>query len=162
MLNVFLTKKLSTDLKLPVSNAVPIKSNPKYCWLGHILCLNHCKYIIFLNQQSLFSIIMDNKTSINIWGDFKARVQLWTGNYHIRKEIADEYLSHFSKINILKSQDKKLMGTMNDVVYHMKHEIGKHICSKMDIAEIKINGIPRKKGKDYVLPHDEFQAMFSL
>jgi hypothetical protein len=162
MLNVSLTKKLADLLKYKSLPPEPSEMNPKYQWLGHVFIQNRKKYIIFINKQSCFCIVVPKHETSNVLETFKARLQHWLRVYRIPDEIAEEYLSHFENMNLTRAQDKKLLGVMNDSVYHGKWWVADLVDArglKIDFVEIKLNKNPQLTMKCY-FACEVFPAMF--
>jgi hypothetical protein len=162
MLNVSLTRKLADLLKYKSLPPEPPDMNPKYQWLGHVFVQNRKKYIIFINKQSCFCIVIPKHESSNVLETFKSRLQHWLREYSIPNEIAEEYLSHFDSINLTKAQDRKLIGIINDSVYHGKWWVADLVDArglKIDFVEIKLNETPQLSMECY-FACEAFSAMF--
>ena len=160
MINLFLTKKFSSELKITSGNAIPTECNSKYNWLGQVFLLNRHKYYLFINEESLFSVVLDKKTTANPFEDLKTRVGYWAKKLYIQENDISEYLSHFDHINVLSARDKRFLGTLKGIVYFAKKgisDIADQTEMIMDLVEIKINDVPHSKLKH--CPTCSFQEM---
>lgn len=120
--------------------------DPKYSWLGHLIVVNRKKYYIFINRKSLFSVLVDKKTSDIVFDSFKQRTAFWMKKYHLNSEKAADYLNQFKQINVFKASDKKFLGHLNDIRRFAEDEIYEAVDVKklpfdfaIEHAEMKTN-----------------------
>ncbi|MFH0920806.1 MAG: hypothetical protein V1913_10635 [Fibrobacterota bacterium] len=152
MLNVFLTKALATELGITSGNAHPTSNNPKLSWLGHLIELNGKKFAIFINETSLFSIVLEITKDGDLWKTFRDRLGQFFRELQMEDSDIDEYLAHFEQITIFQLQDKKLLGKVNSIVSRAKKPVS-DICRMglpLRMADTLINAespSKRKRGK---------------
>jgi hypothetical protein len=146
MLNLYLTQKAAADLKVKIDRSIlPATPHPACSWLVHIFLVDRAKYYIFINQASLFSVVLEKKAVKNIWQDFRSKVAHWMCELHVQPDKASAYLQNFEQITIFKAANKKLLGHLNDIRYqaqYLIYEIVHQQKMKIDFAEIRINEIP--------------------
>jgi hypothetical protein len=80
MLNLLLTKKFANEVRFEMTGELPDGHDPKLTWLGHVFFLNRHKYYLFINEESLFSVVLPKKDIRTVWEDFRERVGFWMGN----------------------------------------------------------------------------------
>src|SRR3989339_198608 len=152
MLNVFLTKILAAELNISTGNIHPASNNPKLSWLGHLIDLDGKKLAIFINETSLFSIVLEIPGNCDIWKTFRDRLCLFFRELKMDGSSIDGYLAHFDQITIFQLQDKKLLGKVNSIVSRAKKPIS-DICRMglpIKMADTLINAeLPskQKRGK---------------
>ncbi|OGJ89385.1 MAG: hypothetical protein A2487_15475 [Candidatus Raymondbacteria bacterium RifOxyC12_full_50_8] len=149
MINVFLTKALASRLNLSTGNARPLENNPMYSWMGHIIPLEGQEYALFINQASLFTVIVKLEPSIDVWQAFKSQIASNLHHLHLEAPIIERYLDSFDEITILKLKDKKLLARVNVVTAKAKGSILKILKTTlpMSFAETQVNSAKYNRSK---------------
>ena len=168
MIDLLFTRKMAADLKLePNKRLNPSDPDPKYSWLGHLLTVNRHKFYIFINNASLYSVLLEKKRVKNPLQDFKARVGLWMKKLNVNPEKAEEYLKHFEHINIYRASDKRILGHLNNIRLYAEDDINNAFFLKelppdvaLENCEIKINDVPHERLKTK-FPDPEFERMIN-
>jgi hypothetical protein len=149
-----LTNKLSQKLKIKSLNSVNNDSNPYSNWSSNLFLVNNKQYILFSNDLSLFSFLIEGAEINNknkILPVFREKV----------KHYLEEYCLCFETINneivFGKLENKSLIASMNNIVQVSKSILGyqkKSISESIDL----INGIPFKS-LNFKYPRDVFKEI---
>jgi hypothetical protein len=58
MITLQCTKKLATELEIPVSNEKLVTSDAIYCWHAHLFLFNRRKCVMVMNNESRYNFVM--------------------------------------------------------------------------------------------------------
>jgi len=150
------TQKLAKELGVKLSTT-PTQSEGLGNWYANLLRIDRRKCVLFTHEQTLYSLLVPNlkKTEFQQLDDIfvqalfkQLRVEMFTQGQI--KSVLDEY---DGKIKYAKTENKSVLGSMNDLALHIKTEVQIH----KDLANIdmfllarKLNRIPFKSiGYEY-------------
>ena len=141
------TAKLLKELGIKPTNAPD--QPPSLCdWHANLLWLNRKKYVLFTNDQTLYSLLMYwTRTSRS--ADFLERFKLGLFKSLMSEGLIDaqiEYLlSKHSQITVTKTNSRSVLGSMNDLNFQIKSMIRvSGGLTDADLSEINrhLNRIP--------------------
>ena len=163
-MNILLTKPLAAYLKENPETDVPIGENPNFNWLGHLIEQDGQKYAIFINQPSLFTIIVKAEPETQIVADLKDQLSEHLKSLQMDSKAVKAYLKDFSEVNFYRLKDKKLLGKMNAITARVRVEIKKiaGISAPIRFATTEVNSARGKKGKGCQCPTCLLMKMFEL
>ena len=141
------TTKLLKELGIKPTNA-PDQSPGLYDWHANLLWLNRKKYVLFTNDQALYSLLM-YWTRTPRSADFLERFKLGLFKSLMSEGLIDaqiEYLlSKHSQITVTKTNNRSVLGSMNDLNFQIKSMIRvSGGLTDADLSEINrhLNRIP--------------------
>lgn len=119
-------------------------------WHANLLRLDRKKYVLFTNDQTLYSLLMHwVKTPRS--ADFPERFRLGLFKSLMSEGFVEEQveyvLSQHAQVTITKTNSRSVLGSMNDLAFQIKSLI--HISGSMagaDLSEIarQLNRIPMR------------------
>jgi hypothetical protein len=139
-----LSQKLAKKIKIqPVIHADP-SPNPFVDWTGHIFIADRMQYIIMTNTASLLSILFQGRgvTDDNL---FVLRTLSLMKEY-----LSEDPFTFFfprviepytNRVLFSKSVDKRVIGSMNDLISHARLHLAMDGFSTIRTAQ-RINGMP--------------------
>lgn len=117
------SKKLLDELKLkPATPAEELP--PVYCWSAHIVLINRRKTLVCVNDFSRFGFVLyglkakDYKRLETLLVEEIRRCFL---DYCVKPESADEYLSAYPDVQLVKSSSRKSVARLNKAVELVKY-----------------------------------------
>jgi hypothetical protein len=158
-----LTLKLSKKIGIAPLPAVPFDKNrnPLIDWSAHLFTAQRIQYIILTNTVSLYSMVMYGRGITNdkrfIQGVLSYMREFMTidGN----KFIFEKYIEPQDKdIFFSKIVDRRVMGSMNDLVFQAKVHLNMGKLSPSDVS-FRLNEAPMSY-LNYSRPKDELQKLF--
>jgi len=133
-----LTKKLADKLKINLSKDCKYELNPIGEWYGHLFTANRIQYILFTNAYSLYSSIIPGKGIITI----KNFIDTIFANLYKQLEndgleiIVEKYISpNIEKINVCKTNNRGVLGSMNDMIFQSKYFLTEYNLSTIEISK---------------------------
>ena len=139
-----LTQKLARKIKLHPLKALQAAHNPFIDWTAHLFTVEHTQYIMITNSFSLYSMVMygrgitdDNeftKSALN----FMRELTVNDGCEFIFRRLIEPYTV---QISFAKSTDRRVSGSMNDLIFHAKCLIEERHLSVFETS-LKINNVP--------------------
>ena len=141
------TAKLLKELGIKPTNAPD--QPPSLCdWHANLLWVNRKKYVLFTNDQTLYSLLM-YWTRTPRSADFLERFKLGLFKSLMSEGLIDaqiEYLlSKHSKITVMQTNSRSVLGSMNDLNFQIKSMIRvSGGLTDADLSEINrhLNRIP--------------------
>lgn len=137
-----LSKKLSDKIKEPDLPAIPLHANPFLDWHAHLFTCNRAQYIMVTNCTSLFSVFMfgagvtDHGVFISRLSDTLKEVLHGIGADLIFHRII---VPGLKDVRFAKSQDRRVIGSMNDNIYLAKWILSEEKISLYNLS-VRING----------------------
>ena len=147
------TKKLLTELKTKTSEGT-IFSNEVGSWHANLLRVEGRKCILFTNDATLYSFLVSGlkKTQfenfIEVFGQNLFKNLLWENFPQNQIEIV---LDEHREIIIAKTNNRSVLGSMNDLAFQLKYRIGAMGgLVNVDLAELnhELNRIPMSAIKE--------------
>ncbi|PZD97259.1 hypothetical protein DNH61_02550 [Paenibacillus sambharensis] len=118
------TQKLLKDMKVtPVIPDDSGETGSLFSWHVNILQLKK-KYIIFVNDLSRLCLIIEGirSSQINKLQDkFREDLERYLLLEGVRKTLIDQYFLEAGKIQISKTDDKSVLGTMKEMTIYCQH-----------------------------------------
>ena len=141
------TAKLLKELGIKPTNAPD--QPPSLCdWHANLLWLNRKKYVLFTNDQTLYSLLMC-WTRTPRSADFLERFKFGLFKSLMSERLAEaqvEYmLSGHIQVTIAKTNSRSVLGSMNDLAFQIKSMIFvRGRLADADLSEItrQLNRIP--------------------
>jgi hypothetical protein len=159
------TTRLLNDLVVKPTNA-PDQPPSLFDWHANLLWLNRRKYVLFTNDQTLYSLLMHwRKTPRS--ADFLERFRFGLLNSLMSERLAEaqvEYvLSGHSQVTIAKTNNRSVLGSMNDLAFQIKSMI----CMNGGLANADLSEISRQLNRtpmsaiEYKVGIDELKRMIA-
>lgn len=157
---IHFTKLLREKLRLDEVSAGPIDAGPHLRWYAHLFRADRVQYILTTNAASLYSVVMFGR---GITDDDLYLRQFLT---ELREQLdaADMGMiykrciaPHTGTIAVAKAQDRSVLGSMNDMVFHCKSRLERGPISPQGLSEA-INNTPYG-ALGYGFPQKEFPRL---
>jgi hypothetical protein len=154
------TRTLGKKIGIAPSRCLPPDENPFADWSGHVFTAKRVHYVIITNTSSLYSLLMDGRgitddnqflrRILSHMSEFMAR----GGNdFVFRRLIAPET----RKVAFSKTSNRRVMGSMNDLILHAKIHLVDGGMSPFD-ASAKLNEMPMSY-LGYGTPNHAFRSL---
>ena len=122
---------------------------PGLCdWHANLLRLDRKKYVLFTNDQTLYSFLVRWTKSLGLTS-FQERFRLGLLKSLVNDNLDEEQLEYLlrrhEQITITKTNNRSVLGSMNDLVFQIRYMIYmKGGLSEFDLPEInrELNRIP--------------------
>jgi len=159
------TKKLLTELKAKPSEKI-ISSNEVGSWHANLLRIDRRKCILFTHDVTLYSFLVTGlkiphfKNFREVFGQNLFKNLLWENLSQNQIEIV---LDEHREINIAKTNNRSVLGSMNDLVFQLKYRIGTMGgLVNVDLAELnhELNRIPMSAIKE-IYSIDELRKLLN-
>ena len=159
------TKKLLTELKTKPSEGT-ISSNDLGSWHANLLRIERRKCILFTHDATLYSFFMPGlkkphfETVRDVFGQNLFKNLLWENFPQNQIEIV---LDEHRDIIIAKTNNRSVLGSMNDLSFQLKYRIGAMGgLVNVDLAELnhELNRIPMSALKE-IYSIDELRKMLN-
>ena len=154
------TQKIAKKIKESPTLSCPVASNPYIDWSAHLFTAERAHYIIITNSTSLYSVILhgrgitDDAGFIDHAMSGMADFMCHDGyEFQFRRLIAP----HATETLFVKLSDRRVLGSMNDLIRMAKWHLIEGQVSPFDAAE-KINKSPMSY-LDYDHPKRAFGKM---
>jgi len=164
------TAKLLRELGLPRD---PRHEEPKFSFLGqwhaNLIHINRRKCILFVNDRTLFNIIVPDLSRAeirNLSEQFTFTLSCVLASEGFPKNVVEKVMSEYEQVEIAKSADRSVLGSVNDLAFHYKHLIlgagGVHSWKVPDITR-QLNRMPMLAGtRNSKFPIDELRKLFAV
>jgi hypothetical protein len=145
------SKKLLDEMKL--APAAPARDIPPiYTWSAHVVVINRRKTLVCVNDLSRFGFVLYGLKA----KDFKRLETLLVEeirrcflNYCVKPEIADEYLTAYPDVQLVKSTNRKSVARLNKAV-----EIVKLCADQLDHGDASQPVINRRLNSELISDSD--------
>lgn len=157
------TQKLSKKLKLGSLNQYDQDPGPFLEWYAHLFTAGRVQYIITTEAKSLLSIVMYGR---GITDDNRFIIQWLNSTKDYLSDIGNDFVfknfiaKNAGEFIYSKTQNKSILGSMNDMVSMSKYMIPLKDMSPWEISEV-LNKTPFK-AIDYDSPITAFRNMKRL
>lgn len=139
-----LTQKLARKVGLHPLPGLPPERNLFVDWTAHLFTIERVQYIIITNTAALYSLVMygrgitDANEFIQRTLSFMAEIMAKDGfEFFYRRLIAP----HTARISFSKATDRRVLGSMNDLIVQAEYYITERQMSPFDVS-IQINETP--------------------
>jgi hypothetical protein len=162
------TGKIQKEMGLKKSDL--IEESPRFSFLGqwhtNLIYINRRKCILFVNDKTLFNFIVPDvsRAEIRKLGDiFRLNFSCVLSAEGYSRELVEKALSEYSEIKYGKSNDRSVLGSINDLAFRYEYWIfesgGVHSAEIPSIIQ-KLNRMPMKKKVGYIWPADEILKLY--
>jgi hypothetical protein len=161
------TKKLQKEMGL--ENSDLLSEEPRFSYLGswhaNLIHIDRRKCVLFVNDRTIFNFIVPDVSRSQIRDLkilFKEYLQCVLSEAGILEPERQKILSEYSKVEYAKTNNKSVLGSMNDLAFHYKY----HILEAGGIHSYAVSSIIRKLNHmpmgaiEYAYPIDMLRAMY--
>jgi hypothetical protein len=119
-----ITHKLAKKIKVVPDPALPPHKNPLLDWTANLFMVSRWQCIILTNSINLYSVVMPgrgipNKDAFIKYAPKAMRIVMASEGL---VSIFDKKISRgIDKISFCKTSDRSILGSMNDLVFHIKY-----------------------------------------
>ena len=159
------TIKLLNELGVKPANA-PDRPPSLYDWHANMLWLDRKKYVLFTNDQTLYSFLVPWNKSPRLT-DFMERFRFGLFKSLMSEGLAEvqiEYLlSEYMQVTITKTNSRSVLGSMNDLAFQIKSMIlMRGGVTDVNLSEVnwQLNRIPMS-AIEYKISIDELKRMLA-
>lgn len=147
MITIQCTQKLLKELRLAPKGAV-ISTTPLGCWHANLLHIDRRKCVLFTNDKTRYSFLVPGlrKPDFQMLDEvFRQRLFKCLLAEDIGQEAIEKVLNEVREISFTKTHSRSVLGSMNDIVFHLEHWIhaeGGLLNADISDLNMKINRIP--------------------
>lgn len=155
MIVIRLTQKLLKDMKIDPLEVDIVA--PLFSWHCNILILNRKKHILFINDFSRLSVIIDGVRSSQpkvLKEKFLSVLNTYLVQEGIDRRIIDSYIRDGQEMVISKTNNRSVLGTMKEISFHSTDT---HLEFSNNIELISWLNRLIYKPIDYYKPNDVFK-----
>lgn len=124
---IHFTAKLREKLHLAEVTEKPVAARPHLRWYAHLFRADGVQYILTTNAASLYSVVMFGRGVT----DSDLYLRQFLPSLCDQLEAAGMQMiykrciaPHTGTITLSKAEDRSVLGSMNDMVFHCKHRLG--------------------------------------
>ena len=161
-----LSQKLATKLKEGRLPSLPLDENPYADWSGHLFTADRTQYIIVVNTQSLYSVVMYGK-------GIASGSQLIERTLSSIREFMEDDGQAFvyqrfvapssGSVRFAKALDRSVTGSINELVKFAKLWLGEGEISPYDagfrLNDILLSALASSKSDKYGKPKEAFTSL---
>jgi len=163
------TAKLIKEMGLKKSDL--IKESPKFSYLGqwhaNLIYINRRKCILFANDRTLVNFIVPDvaRSEIREIGEmFRDIFRCILVSEGYEKAVVERILAEYSEVGYGKSNNRSVLGSLNDLAFHYEHRILS--CGGVKTYEIpsiikELNRMPMLATKSTKFPIDELHKLYA-
>ncbi len=161
------TGKLQKEMglkKADLCEVVPIFSYLG-SWHANLMYVDRRKCILFVNDKTLFNFIAADVSRADIRDLgvlFKSLLQCVLSDEGLEASAKEKIMSEYNELGYAKTQNRSVLGSMNDLVFHYKYLIqdagGVHSHEIPGIIQ-KLNRMPMG-ALEYAYPIEALRAMY--
>ena len=165
MMNIRLSVKLATKLKIGKLPSVPLADNPINDWSAHLFTSKRSQYIILCNTMSMYSCLMFGK-SISDKSTFIARTLSTIREFMDadgNESVYDTYIAPSNDfVTFAKALNRSVTGSMNDHIHGAKlylemdkspHDVG------FQLNKTPLSSLANSDGRKYANPNEAFALL---
>ena len=119
------TTKLLNELGVKPANA-PDQPTSLYNWHANLLWLDRKKYVLFTNDQTLYSLLvhwMKTLRSVGFLERFRFSLFKSLMSEGLTEAQIEHMLSEHAQVTITKTNSRSVLGSMNDLAFQIKSMI---------------------------------------
>ena len=162
------TAKLIKELGIKKSELV--EESPKFSYLGqwhaNLIYINRRKCVLFANDKTLINFIVPDvsrKEIRNLGNMFESMFHCILADEGYSQEQIEKVLAEYSEIEIGKSNNRSVLGSLNDLAFHYEHSIlesgGPHSAAIPSIIS-RLNRMPMHASRKSMFPIKELQKLY--
>ncbi len=155
-----ISQKIGKKIGISPSTCLPMDDNPYLDWSAHIFSAERTQYILITNTSSLYSLIIygkginsDNKFLQMAFSEMRELMADDNNQFLFERLIAP----NTGKVSFSKSGDKRVIGSMNDLIHHAKYYLTEGNLSPYDVT-LRLNEILMSYLK-YNSPRNAFKTL---
>jgi len=134
-----LTKRVADKLKIKLSGNSVYELDPLKEWYGHLFTANRFQYIILTNAYSLYSSIISAKGVLTLKDFIDTNFsRLFEALENDGIEMGKYITPNTEMINVCKTNNRGILGSMNDMINQSKFFLTEYNLSTMEIS-IRLN-----------------------
>ncbi|MGR9053566.1 MAG: DUF6933 domain-containing protein [Gammaproteobacteria bacterium] len=163
------TQKLQKELGLKKADLVILEPEDTTLgsWHANMLFIQHRQCVLFVNDKTLFNFIIPDLSRENLRrldALFRNLLHSVLAEEGFDEALRDRIMQEYANIGYAATNNRSVMGSLNDLAYHYQIQIEKHggLHSPM-IPQIihNLNRIPLK-ALNFVFPVDALKQLFGL
>ncbi len=162
------TAKLIKELGLTKSELAD--EPPKFSFLGqwhaNLIYISRRKCVLFANDKILINFIVPDVSRAeikNLGSMFESTFHCILADEGYSQKQIIKILAEYSEIGIGKSNNRSVLGSLNDLAFHYEHSIlesgGPHSAAIPSIIS-RLNRMPMHASKKCIFPIDELQKLY--
>lgn len=139
MITIQCTKKLASELGVPLLIEKPKHSNPLYCWHAHLFSFSRRKCVLVMNNETRYNFVMFGLVKV----DFKRFDDLIVKQISdnlladgMEQVLVDKYLLNCGDVSYTPTSDRSIIGQINEMImvaqYEMEGNIDEYGDPKID------------------------------
>jgi hypothetical protein len=156
-----ITSKLAKKLNLPLS-LIESGNEPSINeWYGNLFTFKRAQYILLTNEKTLFSFVFPGKgiTNYNLFlKKMSIHLEEMLGTYDLTSVWEKHFMSEFNEVSISKTNNRAVLGSMNEIIFYAKCVLEKEEVSPKDLS-LELNTIIYSLIK-YKSPIEVFREFF--
>lgn len=122
------TQKLIKEMGIKKTDLITSEPNFSYLgsWHANLLHIDGKKCVLFVNDKTLFNFIVPNvkrQEIKNLSSMFNEHLIYALSSEGVTDKTKEQIIKEYSEINYSKTNNKKVLGSMNDLAFHYKHHI---------------------------------------
>ena len=140
------TVKLANKLKINPLQIYDKKVSAFEHWYGHLFSVNKIQYILFTNVYSLYSVVFTAKEVVDLECFAKTVAINLSELMHAQGigSLNNRFVNDsFNRIEVVKTNDRSILGSMNDMINHVEFFLNQNQITLMDIS-VRLNNTPCK------------------
>jgi hypothetical protein len=147
-----------------------VDESPKFSFLGqwhaNLIYINRRKCVIFVNDKILLNFIVADVSRAEIRKldeMFESMFRCVLASEDFSKELIEKVLAEYSKINFGKSNNRSVLGSLNDLAFNYEYSIcesgGPH-SQEVPAIIARLNRMPMRASVGYIYPLEELGKLF--
>ena len=154
------TARLIKEIGLKKSDF--IDESPEFSFLGqwhaNLIYISRRKCVLFANDKTLLNFIVPDVSRAeirNLDAMFKSMLRCVLASESCSEAIIAKILAEYSTIKIGKSNNRSVLGSINDLAFNYEYSIiesgGPH-SAEVPAIIARLNRMPMRSGKDCIFP----------
>lgn len=134
-------------------------------WHANLIYIDRKKCLLFVNDKTLFNFIVPDISRAQIRELstlFREKLERVLSFERVPERAKTKIMSEYSSIQYANTDNKSVLGSMNDLAFHYKHLIQfEGVFNKDEVLNIinKLNNMPMG-ALDYVFPIEALTAVY--
>ena len=134
-------------------------------WHANLMYIDRRKCVLFVNDKTLFNFIAADVSRAdirNLGVLFRSLLQCMLSDEGLEASAKEKIMSEYDELGYAKTQNRSVLGSMNDLVFHYKY----HIQDAGGVHSYEIPGIIQKLNRmpmgalEYAYPIEALRAMY--
>ena len=135
-------------------------------WHANLIYINRRKCVIFVNDKILLNFIATDVSRAEIRKldeMFRSLFRHFLASEGFSRELIEKMLAEYSEIKFGKSNNRSVLGSLNELAFHYEHSIiaseGSHSSEVSEIIK-RLNRMPMRASVGYIYPIEELGRLF--